>query len=129
MNLGSTQNSLGEHDQAVVSLNQAVKLHSDWVIAMNQLGLAYRGTNNLSLALAQFNRVVILDGNNVAGLFNLGSTQHASGDTKGAKKTQDRLKKLRPDLANLLGSVIANKVIDMGTQKIKEKIRLPGIPF
>lgn len=129
LNLGSTQNSLGEHDQAVVSLNQAVSLRSDWAIAMNQLGLAYRGTNNLPLALAQFNRVVILDGNNVSGLFNLGSTQHASGDTKGAKKTQDRLKKIRPDLANMLGSVIANKVINMGTQKLKEKIRIPGIPF
>ena len=129
MNLGSTQNSLGEHDQAVASLNQAVRLHNDWVIALNQLGLAYRGTNNLAMALSQFDRVVTLDGNNVAGLFNLGSAQYANGDKKGAKKTQDRLKRLRPDLANMLGNVIAGKVIDMGTQKIREKIRIPGIPY
>ncbi len=129
MNLGSTQNSLGEHDEAVVTLNQAVKLHNDWAIAMNQLGLAYRGTNNLPLALAQFNRVVVLDENNVSGLFNLGSAQYASGDKKGAQKTQGRLKKLRPDLANVLGNVIAGKAIDFGTQKIREKIRIPGIPF
>ncbi len=129
MNLGSTQNSLGEHEEAVVSLNQAVKLHNDWAVALNQLGLAYRGTNNLAMALMQFDRVVTLDGNNVAGLFNLGSAQYANGDKKGAQRTQTRLKKLRPDLANMLGNVIAGKVIDFGTQKIREKIRIPGIPF
>ncbi len=129
MNLGSTYNSLGEHDKAVVSLNEAVRLHNDWVIALNQLGLAYRGTKNLGLALNSFNRVVLLDGNNVSGLFNLGSTQYASGDKKGAQKTQAKLKKIRPDLADQLGSIIAGKAIDYGTQKIREKIRIPGIPF
>jgi len=129
MNLGSTYNSLGEHDKAVVSLNEAVRLHNDWVIALNQLGLAHRGTNNLSAALVSFNRVVVLDGNNIAGLFNLGSTQYATGDKKGAQKTQAKLRKLRPDLADQLGSIIAGKVIDYGTQKLKQKIRIPGIPF
>ncbi len=129
LNLGSTYNSLGEHDKAVVSLNEAVRLHNDWVIALNQLGLAYRGTNNMSLALNTFSRAVSLDGNNVAGLFNLGSTQYATGDKNGAKKTQAKLKKIRPDLADQLGSIIAGKAIDYGTQKIKEKIRIPGIPF
>lgn len=129
LNLGSTYNSLGEHDKAVTSLNEAVRLRNDWVIALNQLGLAYRGTNNMSLALAQFNRAVLLDGNNVSGLFNLGSTQYATGDKNGAKKTQARLKKIRPDLADQLGSIIAGKAIDIGKQKLREKLRIPGIPF
>ncbi|MGB7207451.1 MAG: tetratricopeptide repeat protein [Pyrinomonadaceae bacterium] len=129
LNLGSTQNSLGEHDEAVVSLNQAVKLHDDWTVALNQLGLAYRGKNDLPTALSNFNRVVYLDGNNIAGLFNLGSTQYASGDKKGAKKTQDRLRRVSPDLANQLGNVIAGRVVDFGVQKLREKIRIPGIPF
>ncbi|NOT47020.1 MAG: tetratricopeptide repeat protein [Acidobacteria bacterium] len=129
MNLGSTYNSLGEHDKAVVSLNEAVRLHNDWVIALNQLGLAYRGTNNLSAALNSFNRVVVLDGNNVSGLFGLGSTQYATGDKNAAKKTQAKLKKIRPDLADQLGSIIAGKAIEYGTQKLKEKVRIPGIPF
>lgn len=129
LNLGSTYNSLGEHDKAVASLNEAVKLHNDWVIALNQLGLAYRGTNNLAMALNQFNRVVLLDGNNVSGLFNLGSAQHASGDKKGAKRTQERLKKLRPDLAEQLGNIIAGKMLDFGKQKLRQKLRIPGIPF
>jgi tetratricopeptide (TPR) repeat protein len=129
LNLGSTYNSLGQHDKAAESLNEAVRLRSDWVIALNQLGIAYRGSNNLPMALSQFNRVVLLDGNNVAGLFNLGATQNAAGDKKGAKKTQERLKKLRPDLADQLGNIIAGRVIDFGTQKLREKIRIPGIPF
>lgn len=129
MNLGSTYNSLGEHDKAVIALNEAIRLNNDWVIAMNQLGLAYRGTNNTAMALTTFNRVVVLDGNNVAGLFNLGSTQYATGDKNGAKKTQARLKKIRPDLADQLGAIIAGKAIEYGTQKLKEKVRIPGIPF
>jgi len=129
MNLGSTQNSLGEHDDAVVSLNKANSLHSDWPIALNQLGLAYRGTDNLPLALAQFNRVVTLDGNHIMGLFNLGSTQYATGDKKGAKKTQERLKKLNPTMAERLGNVIAGRLIDEGIRRIRNKIRIPGIPF
>ena len=129
LNLGSTYNSLGEHDQAAKSLNEALTLHSDWVIALNQLGLAYRGTDNMAGALNAFNRAVVLDGNNVAGLFNLGSAQYASGDKNGAKKTQGRLKKLRPDLADQLGNIIAGKAIEFGTRKLREKIRIPGFPF
>ena len=129
LNLGSTQNSLGEHDEAVASLNQAMRLHDDWTVALNQLGLAYRGKNDLPTALSNFNRVVYLDGNNIAGLFNLGSTQYASGDKKGAKKTQDRLRRVSPDLANQLGNVIAGRVVDFGVQKLRERIRIPGIPF
>ena len=127
MNLGSTNNALGDFEAAVAALNIALSLRRDWVIAINQLGLGYRGMNNLSMALTQFNRVVTLDGNNVAGLFNLGSAQYATGDKKGAKKTQDRLKKLNPALAEQLGNVIAGKLIEAGTQEIKKKIpvRLP----
>lgn len=129
LNLGSTYNSLGEHDQAVVSLNEAVRLHDDWVLALNQLGLAYRGSDNMPMALTTFNRVVLLDGNNVAGLFNLGSAQYKTGDRDGAKRTQARLKKIRPDLADQLGNIIAGKAVDFGLRKLRQKIRIPGIPF
>ncbi len=129
LNLGSANNGLGDYDGAVAALNTANTLKPDWAIALNQLGLGYRGQNNLSAALQQFNRVVVLDGNNVMGLFNLGSTQYASGDKKGAKKSQDRLKKINPDLANRLGNVIAGKLIDEGTRRIKDKIKIPGLPF
>jgi tetratricopeptide (TPR) repeat protein len=129
MNLGSTSNELGDHEKAVESLNKAVELHPNWVIALNQLGLGYRGMNNLTAALQAFNTAVSVDGNYVNGLFNLGSTQNAAGDKKGAKKTQDRLKKLDSQLAATLGNIIAGKLIEAGTNEIKKKIRIPGIPF
>lgn len=129
LNLGSTHNSMGEHDKAILALNNAVRLHNDWTIALNQLGLAYQGSNNLAMAMTQFNRVVLLDGNNIAGLFNLGSAQYASGDKKGAKKTQDKLKKLDPSLGERLGNVIAGRLIEEGTRRVIDKIRIPGFPY
>jgi tetratricopeptide (TPR) repeat protein len=129
MNLGSTNNALGNYDAAVAALNVALSLHNDWVIALNQLGLGYRGMNNLDMALTQFNRAVNLDGNYVNGLFNLGSTQYATGDKKGAKKTQDRLRRLNPALADQLGSIIAGKIIEAGTNEIRKKIKIPGFPY
>ena len=129
MNLGSTNNALGNYDAAVASLNTALSLHNDWVIALNQLGLGYRGMNNLRMALTQFDRAVNLDGNYVFGLYNLGSTQYALGDKKAAKKTQDRLKRLNPALAEQLGSIIAGKIIEAGTNEIKKKIKIPGFPY
>jgi tetratricopeptide (TPR) repeat protein len=129
LNLGSTNNALGDFAAAAAALQRALELQGNWVIALNQLGLAYRGSNDLSNAVATFNRAVNLDGNNVFGLFGLGSAQHASGDKKGAKRTQDRLKKLNPELAGQLGSIMAGKAIDAGKQKIREKIKIPGIPF
>lgn len=131
MNLGSTNNALGDFQAAVAALNIALSLRSDWVIAINQLGLGYRGMNNLPMALTQFNRVVTLDGNNVAGLFNLGSAQFASGDKKGAKKTQERLKKINPNLAVQLDGILSGKaVIDETKRKIENKVpKVPRLPF
>jgi tetratricopeptide (TPR) repeat protein len=131
MNLGSTNNALGDFEAAVAALNMALSLHGDWVIAINQLGIGYRGMNNLTAAIQQFNRVVTLDGNNVQGLFNLGSAQYASGDKKGAKKTQERLKKLNPALATTLGNILDGKaIIDDAKRKVDSKIpRVPRIPF
>jgi superkiller protein 3 len=129
MNLGSTNNALGDYDAAVAALNVALSLHSDWVIALNQLGVGYRGLKNLNLAIAQFNRVVALDGNNISGLFNLGSAQYANGDKKGAKKTQDRLRRLNPGLADQLGNIIAGKVINEAQKQIERQIKIPRFPY
>ncbi len=131
MNLGSTNNALGDFEAAVAALNIALTLRRDWVIAINQLGVGYRGLNNLTAAIQQFNRVVALDSNNVAGLFNLGSAQYASGDKKGAKKTQERLKKLNPALGAQLDGILSGKVIvDEAKKKIESKVpKVPRIPF
>ena len=131
MNLGSTNNALGDFEAAVAALNIALSLRRDWVIALNQLGLGYRGLNNLTAAIQQFNRVVAIDGNNIAGLFNLGSAQYASGDKKAARKTQERLKKLNPNLASQLDGILSGKaIVDETKRKIESKIpRVPRLPF
>lgn len=131
MNLGSTNNALGDFEAAVTALNVALSLRRDWTIALNQLGLGYRGLNNLSMALTTFNRVVSLDGNNVSGLFNLSSAQFASGDKKGAQKTQQRLKKLNPNLALQLDSIFSGKaVVEDAKRKVESKVpKVPKIPF
>ena len=131
MNLGSTKNSLGDFAGAVVALNAALALRSDWVIALNQLGLAYRGSNDLTNALAQFQRVSTLDGNNAFGLVNLGEVYHLTGNKKEAKKVQDRLKKINPALANQLNSFFSGKaVVDDAKRKIESKVpKVPGIRF
>ena len=135
LNLGSTNNEVGDHEAAVNALNTALALHAGWVIAYNQLGLGYRGLNKLDLALVALNTAVNLDGNYVPGLFNLGRTQYSAGKKDDAKKTQARLQKLDKQLAAQLGSIIAGKLIDYGVQKATEKIpvkvpvRIPKFPF
>jgi tetratricopeptide (TPR) repeat protein len=127
LNLGSTLNALGLHGDAMAALTAALRLRSEWTIAMNQLGLAHRGRNELALAIKQFDRVVALEPRNAAGLFNLGSAQNAGGDKKAARKTQERLKAVDPALADRLGNVIAGKVLEEGTREIRKRIRIPGL--
>lgn len=130
LNLGATHNKLGEFQQAVGVLQTALGLHSNWVIATNQLGLGYRGMNDLANAVATFKQAVNLDGNNTYGLFNLGEAYYASGNKKEAKKINDRLKKLDPSLASNLDNIISGKaVIDQTKQKIEQKVpKVPSAP-
>lgn len=130
-NLGTTKNSMGDYEGAKVALNAALSLHSDWVIALNQLGLAYRGSNDLSNALVQFQRVSSLDANNAFGLINLGEVYHLTGNKKEAKRIQERLKKINPALANQLNGFFSGKaVVDDAKRKIESKVpKVPGIRF
>jgi tetratricopeptide (TPR) repeat protein len=126
LNLGSTHNALGEHQDAVNVLNVAVKLRPNWVIAMNQLGLGFRGLKDFVNAVAILKQVVNIDSNNTFGLFNLGETYSASGNKKEAKKINDRLKRIDPALASQLDSFISGKaVIDKVVPKVPKVPRLP----
>ena len=130
-NLGATKNSMGDYEGAKVALNAALALRGDWVIALNQLGLAYRGSNDLTNALAQFQRVSSLDANNAFGLVNLGEVYHLTGNKKEAKKVQDRLKKINPALANQLNAFFSGKaVVDDAKRRIESKVpKVPGMRF
>ena len=130
MNLGSTYNALGEFALAVTTLNAALSLHRDWVIALNQLGVGYRGSGDIASAIAQFQRATTLDSDNVFGLFRLGEAYNASGNKKEAKKVQDRLKRINPNVAAQLENILSGKtVIDAATRQIQKKIKIPGIPY
>ncbi len=131
LNLGSTNNGLGDFQAAVNALNIALNLHSDWVIAINQLGVGYRGLNDLVNAVNAFKRVTSLDGNYTYGLYNLGEAYNASGNKKEAKKVNDRLRKLDPTLASQLDGILSGKtLIDAGKRKIESKIpKIPRFPF
>ena len=131
LNLGSTHNALGEFQAAVQVLNVAVGLHPNWVIAINQLGLGFRGLKDFVNAVATFKRAVNLDGSNTYGLFNLGETYFASGNKKEAKKINDRLKKINPALAARLDNIFSGKAaVDAAKQKIEQKApKIPRIPF
>jgi tetratricopeptide (TPR) repeat protein len=131
LNLGATNNSLGDFEAAAKYLKKALELNRDWIIAINQLGLAYRGANDLSNALAMFQRATTLDGNNVFGLYNLGEVYYLTGNKKEARKVQDRLQRLNPAMAGRLGDVLSGKIaIDAAKQKIESKVpKIPRIPF
>jgi len=130
LNLGSTHNGLGEFQAAVTALNVAVGLRKNWVVAINQLGLGYRGMNDLANAVATFKQVTQLDGSNVFGLFNLGEAYNASGNKKEAKKINDKLKKINPALASKLDGIFSGKaIINDAKNKIENKIpKLPRFP-
>lgn len=121
LNLGSTNNSLGDHKAAAENLNTALSLHRDWDIAMNQLGMSYKGLGNLVGAIEQFKRVTTLYPKNEFGLFSLGEVYHLSGNEKEAKKIQSQLKKLNPAFAGKLDGVLKGKI-----PKIP---KIPGIRF
>lgn len=130
MNLGSTNNALGDHEAAVEALNKAIELRPNWVIALNQLGLGYRGLNNLAAAVTAFKLVSQLDSRNVFGLYNLGEVYHLTGNKKEAKKVHDSLKKIDPAFAAKLDSFISGKaIVDEAKRKVESKIPRIRIPY
>jgi superkiller protein 3 len=129
LNLGATQNALGLFQLAVQTLTAALGLHGNWVIALNELGYGYRGAGDLVNAIATFKTAVNLDGRNTFSLYNLGESYYAAGDKKNAKKVNDQLRKIDPALSARLDNVIAGRVVDTTTQKVKQKIpRIPHFP-
>jgi tetratricopeptide (TPR) repeat protein len=134
VNLGSSHNALGEYQAAVQVLNMVIGRNPNWLIAVNQLGVGYRGMNDLVNAVATFKQAVNIDGRNTFGLYNLGEAYYASGNKKEAKKVNDKLKKIDPALSARLDNVLAGRAIDAATQQIQQKVpakipRVPRLPF
>jgi len=114
INLGITQNDLGEYQAAVESLKRAIELrkksdiaYKKSVFAINELGLAYRKLNQYDDAIKQFEEAVALNDKYAIGYYNLGEAQFRRGNIKEAKKAYEKLKKLNvPNLAQTLEILI-----------------------
>jgi tetratricopeptide (TPR) repeat protein len=135
LNLGITQNDQGDFTAAVASLQNAVRLKKNWTFALNELGIAYRKLNQLDNAVEQFKRVTEIDNNFTSGFYNLAESEFRRGHTKDAKKAQDRVRKLNPNLARQLDVIFSGAVLTDAQRKVENKVndanpvnKLPKIP-
>jgi tetratricopeptide (TPR) repeat protein len=106
INLGITQNDLGEYQAAVDSLKRANELRKNSVFTVNELGIAYRKLNDYDNAIKQFERAVVLNDKYAIGYYNLGEAQFRRRNVKEAKKAHEKLKKLDTNLAKALEILI-----------------------
>jgi outer membrane protein assembly factor BamD (BamD/ComL family) len=73
--------------------------------------------------------VTDIDKNFAAGFYNLGEAEYRRGNMKEAKKAQEKLKKLNPNLANQLDIVVSGAVLTETKNQIQNRIPKPKLPF
>ena len=110
LNLGVTLNDLKEYQAAIPALKRAVEMRPKWVFAVNELGISYRQLNDFDNAVKQFKKAVELDNKFANGYYNLGESEFKRGNVKEARKAQEKLKSLNPNLANTLQVIILGAV-------------------
>ncbi|MBX7174202.1 MAG: tetratricopeptide repeat protein [Pyrinomonadaceae bacterium] len=118
MNLGMTQTELGDYQSAIEALKRCVQLKDKWALAYNELGYAYQVSGKLDDAIQNFRKATDIDKNYSTGLFNLAYTLMQKGDEKEARKVQDRLRKIDPNMANRLEA----EWLSGGRNIIKQKV-------
>lgn len=131
MNLGLTQNDLGEHREAVESFKKCLQLKNNWVPALNELGYAYRYLNQLDDAARNFRLATELDKNYYPAFYNLGETEFRRGNIKAAKEAAKDLRRLNPAYAARLEVIISGAVLTNPAQKLENKIKnkIPKLPY
>jgi tetratricopeptide (TPR) repeat protein len=147
MNLGVTQNELGDYAGAIDSMKKCLSLQPDWFLALNELGYAYRGTGDLGEAVKNFKRASEIAEKKLSGakseldkaignaqvtnsLYNWATTEVDRGNEKEARKVQDKLRKYNPNMANAIEAQIINKIKNKASNEMQKrnplnKIRLP----
>jgi tetratricopeptide (TPR) repeat protein len=129
LNLGITLTDLGDFQGAVRALTRAADLRKNWVSAINELGLAYRQLNDFDNAVKQFRKATDIDKKFAAGFYNLGESEYRRGNHKEAKKAQEKLKKLNPNLASQLDVLISGAVLNETKNQIKNRLPKPKLPY
>lgn len=130
MNLGVTYNESGNFQGAVDALKKCTELRKNWLVAHNELGFAYRQLKDYNNAVENFKRVTEIDSKFAPGFYNLAEAQFRGGNLKDAKKTQDKLRKLNPNMANqlevlFLGGALTNTPNPAKNLENKIKSKLP----
>jgi Flp pilus assembly protein TadD len=88
--------------QAVETLNQVIRLKSDWPEAHNNLGVALGSLGRVKEAVAAHAEAVRLKPDYAGALFNLAYAYRKSGDKKLALETHKRLQAINPGMAERL---------------------------
>lgn len=149
MNLGVTQNDLGDYSGAIQSMRKCLELQNDWVLAINELGIAFQGSGDLEEAVKNFRRASDLAEKSLSklrtdlekgsvtqqlsdALYNLAYTEKQRGNDGEAKKAQAKLRKYNPYMANKLEAVFLNPVKNKVNNEIQKKNplnKLPKFPY
>jgi tetratricopeptide (TPR) repeat protein len=128
LNLGITENDLGDFAAAILSLQTALKLHKNWTFALNELGIAFRKLDRLDEAVEQFKKAADSNSNFAAAYYNLAESEYRRGHTKEAKKAQDKLRKLNPNLARQLDVIFSGAVLTEVQNKAQQNNPLNKLP-
>lgn len=102
LNLGVTQSDLGEYAAAIDTLKRADDLRKDWIPAINELGIAYRKSNDINNAVKQFKRTTEIDPKFASGYFNIGESEFRRGNIKETKKAYQKLVELNTPKSKFL---------------------------
>lgn len=136
MNLGLTQNDLGEFNDAVSSFNKCLQLRNNWVPALDELGFAYRRLNQFDEAVRNFRRATELNPKYYPAFYKLAEAEYRRGNLKEAKKAQEALRKIDPNskyiqsLSKRLDAIFMSGTLTNPAQELenKAKSKLPKIP-
>lgn len=145
MNLGLTLSDLGEYKGAADSFIKCVSIREKWTPAYNELGYQYRLLNDYDNAVKNFKIAYDLyekkpfdpkEKEYYPALFNWAESEYRRGNVKEAKRLQEKLKKINPNLANQLELVFAGAVLTRGGDIVKNKVdeknplkKIPKLPF
>ena len=105
-NMGNAYADLGEHDQAIESYKQAIKLNPTLSKPHYNLGLAYAASRRTSDAAAEFAEAVKLRPDYAQAHYNLGVAYLQLGKKQEAEEQSRKLGTLKPELATKLQALI-----------------------
>lgn len=122
-NLGDALTALGEAAVAVTVLRAALGLRPGWAEAHNNLGLALFLAGEQDAAAGELRRATTINNSFVAAFANLAVVETKRGNKKEAERAKGRVKQLNPTMAKALDNFIAQRLINFGTNKIKNEIK------